>query len=183
GVFLREKKLLGHLTIRGDAHDQAFAAGVQKALGMELPAALMLVINGESSLQWLGPDEWLLRRPVDSRADRPESASRIDEIHQLRRPPGQLPGGQGRRHGVRQITTGDPQDRRRDLGAADPPQLLGLLVAVVAGCKRRVRAKHSGVKSPGDRSVSLNEDSCGSELAHEMASTAPENRASGRSSS
>ncbi|NVL29597.1 sarcosine oxidase subunit gamma family protein, partial [Pseudomonas syringae pv. actinidiae] len=33
------------------------------ALGMELPAALMLVINGESSLQWLGPDEWLLIVP------------------------------------------------------------------------------------------------------------------------
>ncbi|MDU8459007.1 sarcosine oxidase subunit gamma [Pseudomonas syringae group sp. J254-4] len=63
GVFLREKKLLGHLTIRGDAHDQAFAAGVHKALGMELPAALMLVVNGESSLQWLGPDEWLLIVP------------------------------------------------------------------------------------------------------------------------
>ncbi|WP_010211899.1 sarcosine oxidase subunit gamma [Pseudomonas syringae group genomosp. 3] len=63
GVFLREKKLLGHLTLRGDAHDQAFAAGVHKALGRELPAALMLVINGESSLQWLGPDEWLLIVP------------------------------------------------------------------------------------------------------------------------
>ncbi|PBP79238.1 sarcosine oxidase subunit gamma [Pseudomonas syringae] len=63
GVFLREKRLLGHLTIRGNAHDPAFAAGVHKALGMELPAALMLVINGESSLQWLGPDEWLLIVP------------------------------------------------------------------------------------------------------------------------
>lgn len=64
GVILREKKLLGHLTIRGDAHDPAFAAGVHKALGMELPAALTLVINGESSLQWLGPDEWLLIVPT-----------------------------------------------------------------------------------------------------------------------
>ncbi|SHN04220.1 sarcosine oxidase subunit gamma [Pseudomonas asturiensis] len=64
GVFLREKKLLGHLTLRGDAHDPAFAAGVHKALGMELPAALMLVNAGESSLQWMGPDEWLLIVPT-----------------------------------------------------------------------------------------------------------------------
>jgi sarcosine oxidase subunit gamma len=63
GVLLREKKLLGHLTIRGDAHDPAFAAGIHKALGMELPGALALVISGERSIQWLGPDEWLLIVP------------------------------------------------------------------------------------------------------------------------
>jgi len=60
GVTLREKKLLGHLTLRGDAHDPAFAEGVHKALGLELPVALGLVAKGETSLQWLGPDEWLL---------------------------------------------------------------------------------------------------------------------------
>jgi sarcosine oxidase subunit gamma len=64
GVLLREKKLLGHLTIRGDAHDPAFAAGIHKALGMELPGALALVISGERSIQWLGPDEWLLIVPT-----------------------------------------------------------------------------------------------------------------------
>jgi sarcosine oxidase subunit gamma len=64
GVLLREKKLLGHLTIRGDARDPAFASGVHKALGMELPAALTLVVSGESSLQWMGPDEWLLIVPT-----------------------------------------------------------------------------------------------------------------------
>lgn len=64
GVLLCEKKLLGHLTIRGDARDPAFASGVHKALGMELPAALTLVASGESSLQWMGPDEWLLIVPT-----------------------------------------------------------------------------------------------------------------------
>lgn len=64
GVILREKKLLGHLTIRGDARDPAFAAGIHKALGMELPVALALVISGDSSIQWLGPDEWLLIVPT-----------------------------------------------------------------------------------------------------------------------
>ena len=63
GVLLREKKLLGHLTIRGDAHDPAFTAGMATATGMELPKALTVAINGESSLQWLGPDEWLLIVP------------------------------------------------------------------------------------------------------------------------
>ena len=43
GVTVREKKLLGHLTLRGDAKDPAFAEGVHKALGLELPVALSLV--------------------------------------------------------------------------------------------------------------------------------------------
>lgn len=63
GVTLREKKFLGHLTLRGDAHDPAFAGGVHKALGLELPVALTLVAKGDISLQWLGPDEWLLIVP------------------------------------------------------------------------------------------------------------------------
>ncbi|MBH3428470.1 sarcosine oxidase subunit gamma [Pseudomonas alkylphenolica] len=63
GVILREHKFLGHLTLRGNGHDQAFAGGVFKALGLELPVALTVVANGEMSLQWLGPDEWLLIVP------------------------------------------------------------------------------------------------------------------------
>ncbi|MDP3978210.1 MAG: sarcosine oxidase subunit gamma family protein [Pseudomonas sp.] len=66
GVTLREKKLLGHLTLRGDASDSNFAGGVYKALGLELPVALTLVANGATSLQWLGPDEWLLIVPSGS---------------------------------------------------------------------------------------------------------------------
>lgn len=64
GVSLRDKNLLGHLTIRGNGHDKAFAAGVKKALGLELPGPLGLVIDGERSLQWLGPDEWVLIVPT-----------------------------------------------------------------------------------------------------------------------
>lgn len=63
GVTLREKKLLGHLTLRGDGHDAAFAGAVHNATGLELPGALRLVSSGETSLQWLGPDEWLLIVP------------------------------------------------------------------------------------------------------------------------
>lgn len=63
GIRLREKKLRGHLTLRGDAHDPAFAKGVRQALGLDLPVALTLVAEGETSLQWMGPDEWLLIVP------------------------------------------------------------------------------------------------------------------------
>ena len=63
GVTLREKKLLDKLTLRGDGHDPAFASGVHKALGLELPVALTVVAKGETSLQWVGPDEWLLIVP------------------------------------------------------------------------------------------------------------------------
>src|SRR3990167_8706646 len=66
GVTLREKKLLGHLTLRGDASDSNFAGALHKALGLELPGALTLVANGDTSLQWLGPDEWLLIVPGGS---------------------------------------------------------------------------------------------------------------------
>jgi sarcosine oxidase subunit gamma len=63
GITLREKKLLGHLTLRGDADDPAFAAGVLAAIGLSLPGALQLVSDAQTSLQWLGPDEWLLIVP------------------------------------------------------------------------------------------------------------------------
>ena len=63
GITLREKKLLGHLVLRGDAKDSAFAGGVHQATGLELPVALTLVANEHSSLQWLAPDEWLLIVP------------------------------------------------------------------------------------------------------------------------
>jgi len=66
GVTVREKKLLGHLTLRGDAKDSAFAGGVHKALGLELPSALTVVSAGDTSLQWLAPDEWLLIVPGGS---------------------------------------------------------------------------------------------------------------------
>jgi len=63
GVTLREKKLLGHLTLRGDGNDPAFAGGVHKALGLELPVALTVVGSGDTTLQWMGPDEWLFICP------------------------------------------------------------------------------------------------------------------------
>ncbi|MEK1942482.1 MAG: sarcosine oxidase subunit gamma family protein [Pseudomonas sp.] len=69
GIQLRERKLLGHLTIRGDGHDAAFAGAIHKATGLELPGALAVISSGESSLQWMGPDEWLLVVPSGTEFD------------------------------------------------------------------------------------------------------------------
>ena len=63
GVYLWEEGLHSHLILRGNADDQAFGDGVQKATGMTLPTALQSATNGEWSLGWLAPDEWLLTGP------------------------------------------------------------------------------------------------------------------------
>nr|WP_312509256.1 sarcosine oxidase subunit gamma family protein [Pseudomonas luteola] len=63
GVTLREKKLRGHLVLRGEASDTGFTGAVESVLGLELPPALGLTVKGKTSLQWLGPDEWLLIIP------------------------------------------------------------------------------------------------------------------------
>jgi sarcosine oxidase subunit gamma len=81
GVTVREKKLLGHLTIRGDGHDPAFAAGVHKALGMELPVALTVVAKGETSLQWIGPDEWLLIVPAAKNSPPRKLREALGDLH------------------------------------------------------------------------------------------------------
>lgn len=89
GVTLRERKFLGHLTLRGDGHNPEFAAGVHKALGLELPVALTVVANNDMSLQWVGPDEWLLIVPV------PGTGGRAKAARGPRRPA--HPGGQRQR--------------------------------------------------------------------------------------
>ncbi|MES2819582.1 MAG: sarcosine oxidase subunit gamma family protein [Pseudomonadota bacterium] len=63
GIRLREKQLLGHLILRGGGQDPLFVHAVQQATGLELPSALQLVSQDDRSLQWLGPDEWLLVVP------------------------------------------------------------------------------------------------------------------------
>jgi sarcosine oxidase subunit gamma len=66
GVLVREKPFLGHLVLRGNAGDEAFRAGVARALGLALPLALGPVSRDEArgvSLQWMSPDEWLVIVP------------------------------------------------------------------------------------------------------------------------
>ncbi len=63
GVCLQELKLLGHLVLRGDINNAAFAAGAEKALGTALPGPLQSAENGELSVRWISPDEWLIVVP------------------------------------------------------------------------------------------------------------------------
>ena len=57
GVIVREKKLLGHLTIRGDGHDAAFAAEqkLREALG-DLHIQIVNVSGGQQVLELSGPN-------------------------------------------------------------------------------------------------------------------------------
>ncbi|GGO84644.1 sarcosine oxidase subunit gamma [Marinobacterium nitratireducens] len=70
GVTLQEHKLLGHLVIRGSQDNQAFLAGAREALGFDLPTApLSSVQQGDRSVRWISPDEWLLIVPGEEAFD------------------------------------------------------------------------------------------------------------------
>ncbi|GGF64148.1 sarcosine oxidase subunit gamma [Alteromonas lipolytica] len=61
GVELEEKAFLGHLNLRGNASDEAFTSGVEKALGVALPTAPCTSAQSDAvTILWLSPDEWLI---------------------------------------------------------------------------------------------------------------------------
>lgn len=55
----------GHINLRGDPNDTAFANAVQVVLQQPLPLEPNTVGGGSHRLYWLGPDEWLLSSPRD----------------------------------------------------------------------------------------------------------------------
>jgi sarcosine oxidase subunit gamma len=60
GVILCERRVGTQLVIRGDAADADFAAGVTSVLGVDLPTEPKTAHRkGDTTLLWLGPDEWL----------------------------------------------------------------------------------------------------------------------------
>ncbi len=64
GLFCSEQPFWGHLNLRGDVDNTAFADGVRKCVGVSLPAQPNTVsANGDVTALWLGPDEWLLVTP------------------------------------------------------------------------------------------------------------------------
>ncbi|WP_305857340.1 sarcosine oxidase subunit gamma [Balneatrix alpica] len=64
GVVLKEKKLLGHLVLRGSLANELFAKGVERVLGLALPATpLQYQRQGDVQVHWLAPDEWLIIVP------------------------------------------------------------------------------------------------------------------------
>jgi sarcosine oxidase subunit gamma len=64
GVYLREHKLLGHLTLRCDQNNAGQLEAVERVLGMALPLKpLTSVEKGSYSIRWMSPDEWLILVP------------------------------------------------------------------------------------------------------------------------
>jgi sarcosine oxidase, subunit gamma len=64
GVHLREKKLLGHLTLRCNPENAGQLAAVERVLGTGLPLKpLTSVEQGDYSIRWISPDEWLILVP------------------------------------------------------------------------------------------------------------------------
>jgi len=64
GVRLRELRFRGHIVLRGDPAATNLAEVLEQLTGLALPTApLTLVGDGEPSLQWISPDEWLLVLP------------------------------------------------------------------------------------------------------------------------
>lgn len=64
GVLLRERRFLGHINLRGDSTDAAWAGAVEGILGVPLPLRPNTAATlGERVIHWLGPDEWLIVCP------------------------------------------------------------------------------------------------------------------------
>ena len=61
GVVINEAPIKGHLNLRGNPEDEQFRRGVEQVLGVELPVVPgTCVANANSSVYWLGPNEWLV---------------------------------------------------------------------------------------------------------------------------
>lgn len=64
GIYLRENKLQGHLTLRCNPANTKQLAAVERVLGLALPLQpLTSVENGGYSIRWMSPDEWLIIVP------------------------------------------------------------------------------------------------------------------------
>lgn len=64
GVYLRENKLQGHLTLRCNSANTEQLAAVERVLGLALPLEpLTSVEQGGYSIRWMSPDEWLIIVP------------------------------------------------------------------------------------------------------------------------
>jgi sarcosine oxidase subunit gamma len=68
-IEIRELPGQGHVNLRGDASQRAFADAVQAICGVALPAKANTVSGWQLPCAlWLGPDEWLLRLPGEADA-------------------------------------------------------------------------------------------------------------------
>ncbi|MEQ8692604.1 MAG: sarcosine oxidase subunit gamma family protein [Pseudomonadales bacterium] len=63
GITITEQPFLGYLALRGNAADEGFRQGVEKALSTPLPVTPLRLnqhASDGSSIQWVSPDEWLI---------------------------------------------------------------------------------------------------------------------------
>ena len=61
GLVIKEAPLSAHLHLRGDANDSSFRSGVSDVLNVQLPLNPgTYERNGNTSIYWLGPSEWLI---------------------------------------------------------------------------------------------------------------------------
>ena len=68
GLIVREEKFLGHLNLRGKSADPRFAGAISGVIGDGLPIeANTLTELNATTMYWLGPDEWLIVTPDESR--------------------------------------------------------------------------------------------------------------------
>jgi sarcosine oxidase subunit gamma len=86
-VALGESAFMEIITLRGDAQDARFADAIKQVTGLALPvAANTASLGGGRQLVWLGPDEWILKAPLNVQNpndDALESALRLalDGLH------------------------------------------------------------------------------------------------------
>lgn len=61
GIILSEEGGRGHLNLRGDPSNETFVNAVEQVLGVALPLVPgTCTTNGEASMYWLAPNEWLV---------------------------------------------------------------------------------------------------------------------------
>lgn len=64
GVTFKEEALMGQITLRLNAENADQLSAAEKALGVALPTQpLTSVVEGDVSVRWISPDEWLVVVP------------------------------------------------------------------------------------------------------------------------
>jgi heterotetrameric sarcosine oxidase gamma subunit len=67
GLVLKEMPAQTHLNLRGDSDNPMFCGAVAEATAVTLPTEPgQYQSNGETSIYWLGPNEWLLVSQLDA---------------------------------------------------------------------------------------------------------------------
>lgn len=65
----------GHINLRGNRNDMAFASAIESACGVALPPPLSRTGNADLDIYWLGPDEWHLVMAAEKSASLRETLS------------------------------------------------------------------------------------------------------------